>query len=1445
MLSAPILKLGSRAGRVVPGPRTFRTILITLLTALAAASCDAGSESTSVPSAKPASFRMDQATVRMDEGATARLRVLVTESDGTTHELSGSGVTWTVRDPDVASVVAGLVTARRPGATQVIATAGGTKTATAELVVLAVPGSVEILTGDRQVGTVGKSLLAPIRLQVLGRDGRPLRNVGMRITPLGPGGSVSPADLTTDANGMIEATWTLGTRAGAQAADVTIADRQGVVGVVSAMAVPGSVAKIEVTPSDALVTPGGHIRYAAVAVDQYGNPVPDAVLRWGVQDSLVATITQDGVVLARTEGETGVEARYIAPTLATLSGQGPPDTRGWGRFKSKNNADVPEQVSDLYSPSQATSSVTLAFTQVGDGTGAPADYEVRYLPSPIGSNFEGATVARTGSCKSPITGTAIGARLTCSVDGLEAGQTYDFQVVSFRGTMGAGEVRGPVSNVVTAKTSGAVPAAIEIAGGNNQTGNVGSELPNLVVVRVKSTTGAAMPGVPVTWTVVSGGGSVQLAQTNTNALGLAENRWRMGTSAGPAALKASVGALSTTFSANAVAPTSGPASITLTPNQKTIQKGQTYQLSAEARDAQGNVVPNAVLNWTSSDATRATVSSSGMVYGIDAGTAVIRASAGSAAGTADIAVQPVSGSGYPADVTTLKLVSTTSHSATIRFTEVDDGTGKPADYSVRYHQSPIGWNWALATRVTEGTCAAVKGSAIGNERTCVIEGLSAATAYDVQMVAHRTDADGSLVLSERLSNVATGTTLAATDGTLTISPAGFSVSVGATRQLSATARAADGSTIYNPGVTWASANSNIASIDSNGMLTARGVGVVAITAAAACCAPDTITVTVEKSSTTSGASISVNPLQLSVGVGKTAQASATVKDASGNVIPNASITWETFDSNVATVDANGVVTGRKAGLVSIAARSGSLAASLPVTVDGGSSTPSISVSPLSLSLGSGESKKVTATVRDGTGQVIQNATVTWQSYNTGVATVASDGMVAGKSSGQTSVVASYNGVSAALPVSVSGTTQTGTSITVSPATMAVEVGKTAKATATVRDASGNVVNAAVTWDSFDSSIASVAADGTVTGQKSGVVSIVARSGTLAAALPVTVAGAGSGSISVDPQAMNLQPGLSRKISATLRDGYGNVVSGASFTWESGNTSVATVASDGTVTGRGSGSTSVIVRSGSIAASVSVAVQESDPTPTTGPGWPNEPAGWTVMVDESFRNRQLDSQPGGRWEYGNGFQSSSQINVTSGNGPQSGPDAMRWTYPAGYGGGDSPGRAVITDTSMQFRSIYLGVWIRWSLPWSAHSSGANKILYWGSMEARLASGWGPSQFYLNRRDNYIDITLQYAQTNGQSNIPSNLGGRLATTNVDDGRWHRIEMIMDGNAAGQSNCRVRVWVDGILNFDVGNMVCSKGEALFYGINLDPIWGGVGGNKPQTDWLEFDHVRMTGRR
>src|SRR2546427_12569271 len=104
-------------------------------------------------------------------------------------------------------------------------------------------------------------------------------------------------------------------------------------------------------------------------------------------------------------------------------------------------------------------------------------------------------------------------------------------------------------------------------------------------------------------------------------------------------------------------------------------------------------------------------------------------------------------------VNDLALVGSTDSSVTLSFTEVNDGTGKPASYDVR-SMAGSSLTWWLANSVTQGSCAApVAGRAIGANRTCTGLGVAAGTTYSFELVAVRGTVNVNAGFGDRKSGV--------------------------------------------------------------------------------------------------------------------------------------------------------------------------------------------------------------------------------------------------------------------------------------------------------------------------------------------------------------------------------------------------------------------------------------------------------------------------------------------------------------------------------------------------------------------------------------------------------------------------------------------------------------------------------------------------------------------
>jgi uncharacterized membrane protein len=116
--------------------------------------------------------------------------------------------------------------------------------------------------------------------------------------------------------------------------------------------------------------------------------------------------------------------------------------------------------------------------------------------------------------------------------------------------------------------------------------------------------------------------------------------------------------------------------------------------------------------------------------------------------SSNVTAASTSGSGI-GRVDDLSVTDVTESSITVHWTQIDDGTGNPARYRVKYAEPPI--SYPTATR----SCT-IRGEEIGAELSCTITGLDSGTTYDVQLKSYRLE-DG-LWVDAVVSNVTSATT---------------------------------------------------------------------------------------------------------------------------------------------------------------------------------------------------------------------------------------------------------------------------------------------------------------------------------------------------------------------------------------------------------------------------------------------------------------------------------------------------------------------------------------------------------------------------------------------------------------------------------------------------------------------------------------------------------------
>src|SRR5437667_67697 len=139
----------------------------------------------------------------------------------------------------------------------------------------------------------------------------------------------------------------------------------------------------------------------------------------------------------------------------------------------------------------------------------------------------------------------------------------------------------------------------------------------------KDANGNPLSGRTVTW-----------ASSNSAVATVGGSGLVTGVTAGSATITATSEGESGTSALTVTAPAPAPvASVTVTPAPASVPTGQTVQLTATLKDANGNTLTGRTVAWASNNTAVATVTGSGMVSGVTAGTASIAATSETVTGT--------------------------------------------------------------------------------------------------------------------------------------------------------------------------------------------------------------------------------------------------------------------------------------------------------------------------------------------------------------------------------------------------------------------------------------------------------------------------------------------------------------------------------------------------------------------------------------------------------------------------------------------------------------------------------------------------------------------------------------------------------------------------------------------------------------------------------------------
>lgn len=291
---------------------------------------------------------------------------------------------------------------------------------------------------------------------------------------------------------------------------------------------------------------------------------------------------------------------------------------------------------------------------------------------------------------------------------------------------------------------------------------------------------------------------------------------------------------------------------------------------------------------------------------------------------------------------------------------------------------------------------------------------------------------------------------------------------------------------------------------------------------------------------------------------------------------NTSLTWQSSNPDVATVDANGVVTGISEGEATITARnSNGLSASSEVTVTNISApitNVSLNFSDLEIRKDSSQGLRATITPKETT----DDKTLTWESSNPEVATVSSTGVVTARRPGNAIItVRTSNGLTDTCNIAVISQI-TSVHLNLTAITLDEGVSQTLRATINPSDTTDDKT---LIWKSSNTNVATVDQEGKVTAVKEGVATItVTTVNGRRAECKITVNKPSENipieSVSLDKTTLTLEEQEAETLVATINPS--NTTDDTTLTWKSSNPEVATVDQEGKVTAVKEGTTTITV-----------------------------------------------------------------------------------------------------------------------------------------------------------------------------------------------------------------------------------------------------------------------------
>lgn len=399
-----------------------------------------------------------------------------------------------------------------------------------------------------------------------------------------------------------------------------------------------------------------------------------------------------------------------------------------------------------------------------------------------------------------------------------------------------------------------------------------------------------------------------------------------------------------------------------------------------------------------------------------------------------------------------------------------------------------------------------------------------------------------------------------------------------------------GDGLNSSNIVWTSSNSKVATVDSNGKVTAvsnsNGQDVYITASINGYSSTCKITVSDDYVATHG---ISLNKSTLNILINSTDTLIATLNPTNAT---NKEIIWTSSDNSIATVDTNGKITAKKLGTTIITATSNGYSSTCTIKVVDVVALKGITISKTNLTIKEKASSKLTINYSPSNAT---NKKITWKSSNTNVVKVDANGNVSGINPGSATITAVSNdgGHVATCKITVEALSKKVSSVSLDKTELTLIAGSEDTLTATINPSYAENKN--ITWETSDKSIATVK-DGKVKAIKAGTAEIKVKTedGQKEAICKVIVNSPPIESISFKEETKTVFVGTNEKlitvsnpINATIENPI----------WTSSNPNIAEV-KDGIINALSVGETTITISNedNTITASINIIVVEEPKEP---------------------------------------------------------------------------------------------------------------------------------------------------------------------------------------------------------------------------------------------------------